>query len=235
MARALTPLPPVTPFYITNPSLPCARVSGLMTKPSIPTSIYSIIRKASCSRPILPVYTPGWCFRCAFWPVATQWFYRNPNLRNTYTHAPVKRWSKRILGGNLHRLRTLVIPINLSNQHWVCAVAQFPSHTLTLYDSATGSAYDSGRDLLRHVEAYLNDEFRDRHPSRDNPDLWLLVTSSEAGYPQQTNGFDCGVFVCFAADRSIRAQHAIFTPTVAETARPHLALSLLTHTPLQWQ
>ena len=110
-----------------------------------------------------------------------------------------------------------------------------PTHTLTLYDSAAGTAFDSGRDLLRYIESYLNDEFKTHNADQADPDTWRLVDGTEAGGPQQTNGFHCGVFVCFAADRSIRAQHAIITPAVAETARPHLALSLLTHTPLQWQ
>ena len=100
-------------------------------------------------------YAPTWCYRCAFWPLATQWFHRDPDKRNLYDHSLVKQWSQRVLHGALHKLRALVIPINISNQHWACTVTRFQEHTITFYDSAATTSYDCGRNLLCHIEAYL--------------------------------------------------------------------------------
>ena len=152
-----------------------------------------------------------------------------------YSAGLVQWWSTRIFEGMLHKLRVLIIPINLANQHWVCAVASFQEHTLTLYDSAAGSAFDSGRDLLRPIKTYLNNEYSRSTLGSANPRPWRLIGSNKMQSPQQTNGFDCGVFVCLAANSSLRVQQAAFTTSTAETARLHSALSLLTDSPLQWQ
>ena len=165
---AMAPSPLATPYFTRTLSSPYAQVSGSTTK-VIDTYLNLLNHHEGRLLQTNPDHSPSWCFRCAFWPIATQWFHQNPALCNAYDYTLVKRWSKRILGGHLHQLKTLIILINLSNQHWVCATAHFPTRTLALYDSAAGTDYDCGRDLLRHIETNLNDKFRECHSGNDDP------------------------------------------------------------------
>jgi len=67
--------------------------------------------------------------------------------------------------------------------------------TLRLLDSLGGS---KGEKFEKFVLGYLRDEHKDKK-NNDLPelDLWRLVEDEP---PQQTNGSDCGVFICQFAE-----------------------------------
>lgn len=42
---------------------------------------------------------------------------------NVYAYGSVKRWAKKVVGGNVFALNKLVVPVNISNSHWCLCVA----------------------------------------------------------------------------------------------------------------
>jgi hypothetical protein len=78
-----------------------------------------------------------------------------------------------------------------SGDHWCIAVFDVRKHTLNVYDSIP----NEGRkfDILHHVRAYIREEHKSKHGL---PYPYALNEDSVPDVPLQTNGFDCGVFVC---------------------------------------
>ena len=83
-------------------------------------------REEAAIRAASVTYRPTWCYRCAFWHLATQLFPYDPTQKNTYNYENLRQWSRHIFHGNLFALNSLVMPINLDNGHWICVVASFP-------------------------------------------------------------------------------------------------------------
>jgi sentrin-specific protease 1 len=78
-----------------------------------------------------------------------------------------------------------------AGDHWCIAVFDVRKHTLNVYDSIP----NEGRkfDILHHVRAYIREEHKSKHGL---PYPYALNEDSVPDVPLQTNGFDCGVFVC---------------------------------------
>jgi Ulp1 family protease len=65
---------------------------------------------------------------------------------NQYSFAAVKRWGKKVVGGNVFELDKLLIPVNISNRHWCLCVAHVQDKRIEYYDSmgSTGAHYCNG-------------------------------------------------------------------------------------------
>jgi len=74
-------------------------------------------------------------------------------------------------------------------------------------------------DPHQRIEAFLNE-----HPYLSTKH-WLLVQTPN--YPQQTNGYDCGVFTCAAALAIITCKAMQFQQEDMPAFRSHLALHLI--------
>jgi hypothetical protein len=86
----------------------------------------------------------------------------------------------------------VLFPIHTgAGDHWCLAVFDVRKHTLNVYDSIP----NEGRkfDILHHVREYIREEHKSKHGL---PYPYALNEDSVPNVPLQTNGFDCGVFVC---------------------------------------
>ncbi|KAF2103291.1 cysteine proteinase [Rhizodiscina lignyota] len=104
----------------------------------------------------------------------------------------VMKWSKRakVGGANLLEVEQLFIPINRGS-HWLLLVISGTQRKVTLLNSITGAGLPS-RDAFRAVRKYLALELGEKYVAGE----WRMA---DGGSPQQRNGSDCGVFVCFNA------------------------------------
>ena len=99
-----------------------------------------------------------------------------------YDYEAIKRWMRE----RVEEFDIILYPINIVQQHWALAVVYTNAKRIQYYDSDGGN----GDLYLRTLRMYVHD-----HGDRNE---WELVSDAHLG-PQQTNGFDCGVFVCISA------------------------------------
>lgn len=108
-----------------------------------------------------------------------------------FSYKNVKRWVKVNL---LKDVENIFIPINRGNNtHWALCVVSMTDCTITYYDSCR---YD-GTSYLKIIRRWLRSYFFDMHSVLLDISNWQLL---HAENPTQSNGCDCGVFVCMFAD-----------------------------------
>lgn len=108
----------------------------------------------------------------------------DPAKDGKYEYNNVKRWGKKVPGGDLFALDKVFFPINQGRMHWICAVAFMQEKRIQFYDSM-GS---DGMEYLRFIFQYIQDEHKMRKncPLRDK-DEWTLVPCTR-DTPRQANG-----------------------------------------------
>merc|ERR1711934_1329028 len=87
-------------------------------------------------------------------------------------------------------------PMHVDFSHWVLAVADFRSKTITSYDSM-GNTHQAS---LEAILAYLDSE----HKATKGLKLKGFWMCQAADCPQQENTVDCGVFLCRIAESLTR-------------------------------
>ena len=127
------------------------------------------------------------------------WFI--PKLMGTaadsYDFSGVVRWTKELpeIQGGIFSLRLLLAPVNVGNMHWCLVCVDFDRKTIQYYDSMN----DGGLEYLRAMRRYLGDHHRATYDGAPlDSDAWTLVPTTPTT-PQQSNGYDCGVFATFCA------------------------------------
>ena len=63
-------------------------------------------------------------------------FYSKLNEGNVYKYSNVQRWTKNI---DIFDQEMVIIPVNISNQHWCLAVIYMQKKEIAYYDSMNGS------------------------------------------------------------------------------------------------
>jgi sentrin-specific protease 1 len=111
-----------------------------------------------------------------------------------YNYKNVQRWSRKF---DVFSKDKIFMPINLSQTHWVMAVAFVQKKEIHYFDSMSGS----GKRFLPHILQWFVDEAKDKKKGSIvvNPEEWKLI-DQEDDVPQQRNGVDCGVFSTICAD-----------------------------------
>lgn len=130
-------------------------------------------------------------------------------------------WDRRAPTGGIFLLCHLFVPINVNSNHWTCATINFQDQTLQHFDSV-GS---DGTCCLQNILHCLQLEHDAMHRS-SLPTNWHLSPSPLAPFPQQNNGFNCGVWLCATVGLVIQAVPLEFSPTDIQTHRRRMALSL---------
>lgn len=103
--------------------------------------------------------------------------------RRKFDYEKVKRWGKNAPGGDIFNLKYLVIPINVSNIHWCCAVVFMEGKKIQLFDSCGSQSMK----WLKHIKEYLSLEWSHKHKSEFDGSAWELVKSAP-DVPRQLNG-----------------------------------------------
>lgn len=127
--------------------------------------------------------------KCAF---LNSFFYTKLS-ENGYNYDGVRRWTKR-RKIDIFSCDLVFFPVNCKNVHWCLGVINVGQQRIEYYDSMGGQR-GSFFPILRQ---YLIDEFRDKKKDDLDIDEWEDICPSDI--PHQTNGYDCGMFVCKFAD-----------------------------------
>mmetsp|Transcript_23014 Transcript_23014/g.54619 ORF Transcript_23014/g.54619 Transcript_23014/m.54619 type:complete len:556 (+) Transcript_23014:112-1779(+) len=144
----------------------------------------------------------GDCADCGF---LTSYFYTKltegaPASTDMYNYETVNKWGTSA-GGIFGK--KVYVPVNLDRNHWILAMMdariETNGKTVELFDSCRrkNKAEKHGA-VTANLTRYLADEHLHKQKAPLNISQWtMLGTNREA--PIQTNGFDCGVFVCMYA------------------------------------
>ena len=113
-------------------------------------------------------------------------FYTKLMESGSYTYRNVARWTRRV---RLDTFSKILIPINLSNTHWILGVIDLIQGKVCGYDSNGGRSVS----VIEPLRRYLADEVSNKSLTiSSNVSQWPLEMVS--GIPQQNNCNDCGVF-----------------------------------------
>jgi sentrin-specific protease 1 len=156
------------------------------------------------------------------------------------------------VGKSIFNLDKIFFPINLNNEHWVCAVAFMHKKRIQFYDSQGGD----GIHYLEILFRYIKDEYLDKNgvplPDQDDWELvpcapdtphqrngmyndatFLFVPSRTPTYfnvrlsPPLAPGYDCGVFTCMFADFLAKDCPLVFNQSHITQCREHIAVSIM--------
>ncbi|KAG5186020.1 hypothetical protein JKP88DRAFT_268116 [Tribonema minus] len=90
----------------------------------------------------------------------------------------------------------LVIPLNVANKHWVVGLVDRQQNVLTMYDSCCSAEARPDMELresqLQQIHEVLSTIHQDHNPIA----MTVVEPMRESTERQQTNGSDCGIFVC---------------------------------------
>jgi len=127
---------------------------------------------------------------------------------NGYNYKAVKRWTKKVklTKKGLKNIETIfdldkfIFPVHVSGVHWCCGCINFSTKTFEYYDSMNGSS----STFFKVIRKYILDEHEDKLKGdqgrfRLNLMEWTDDNNRDR-YPQQENGYDCGVFTSKCAD-----------------------------------
>jgi len=129
-----------------------------------------------------------------------------------YSYTDVRRWTRNV---DIFALDTILVPINIGQGHWVLAVINMGEKRFEYFDPYHGD----GSSYLCLLRRYLQDEHKDKKGADLDLSEWKDVHWGPKCIPSQTNGVDCGVFLCQFA-RAIMLNIAIsFNQANAEAWR----------------
>ncbi|KAL7427955.1 hypothetical protein ACHAXH_002583 [Discostella pseudostelligera] len=147
----------------------------------------------------------------------------NRALRGKYNYKNVKRWSKKVPGKDIFKLKYILCPINLDNMHWTSAVIFMEEKRIQYYDSLGGTDMLKLEGLLQ----YVKDEFKAKNDGKEmDATEWELVGCTR-DTPRQRNGFDCGVFTCMFCDFISKDCPLVFNQEHIDQCRDRIALSIM--------
>lgn len=114
--------------------------------------------------------------------------------------------------------------------HWVLVVINMEKKLIRFCDSLGSNSSKGALSLVPSIILrYLKDEWDNKKRGNDGEMNW-----GEWGYdfdqskiPQQLNGYDCGIFVFFAANYISKNQELTYSQADIDTIRPKLILLLL--------
>ncbi|XP_027585167.2 sentrin-specific protease 2-like [Pipra filicauda] len=115
----------------------------------------------------------------------------------------VRRWTR---GVDLFKQDLILVPIHL-RVHWTLLVIDVRKKTIKYFDSLG----QKGDNICKTLLQYLQEESREKRKLELTASEWTLRSLSPEEIPQQTNGSDCGVFVCKFADSISRDKPITFT------------------------
>lgn len=132
------------------------------------------------------------------------------------SYQTMKNWIKKI---DLFSYDIVLVPIHLGN-HWCLAVIDLRKKTIEYYDSP-GNANDSG---LKKLLQFFTDAMANKQAAKKDTKSWR---SSYLKGPTQSNGSDCGVFVCQFANYVSRDLPIHFTQHDMAYFRKRMAIEIL--------
>jgi hypothetical protein len=107
-------------------------------------------------------------------------------------YAGVSRWAKKakLEGKNLLNAESILIPVN-QNLHWTLLVITPAARQIEYFDSFSGNPNSHTKHVRRFLQGELGPLYKE--------DQWMTSQNGDENSPQQTNGYDCGVFAITTA------------------------------------
>jgi len=141
-----------------------------------------------------------------------------------YNYDGVRKWGAKI-GLNLEAVDRIIVPVHVSNTHWLLVVIDVAERVFLFYDSL---ALSDTHGIVNILRRWLRDEVSARLgsdlASRWNVEDWR--TDLDTPLPRQTDGGSCGVFVLAAADCFALGTPLSFTQRDVRTLRTRISLAL---------
>ncbi|NXP44011.1 SENP2 protease, partial [Heliornis fulica] len=131
----------------------------------------------------------------------------------------VKRWTRRV---DLFKQDIILIPINL-RAHWTLTVIDIRKKTIRYLDSMG----QDGNKICLTLLKYLQEESLAKRNVELVASQWTCYSMKAHEIPQQTNGNDCGVFLCKFAEYISRDQPTTFTQSHMPYFRRRMAWEIL--------
>lgn len=137
----------------------------------------------------------------------------------------INRWTSKI---DLFFYDLLVIPIHLEI-HWTLIVVDFRKKTIEYFDSFNSSDDHTkeSEKIFKSIRKYLNQEYLLRKGLTFNFTDWNDTIVKNI--PQQTNGNDCGVFLCTFANYRCADKKFNFTQENIPFFRKKMTYEVLTN------
>lgn len=139
---------------------------------------------------------------------------------NGYTYANVRRWTKR-KKVDVFALSRLIFGININGTHWTMGIAKIPEREVQYWDPMGATRTDITDRILR----YLADEHQDKKGAPLDVSQWR-ATPAPPDLPVQTNGVDCGAFLCANADYASENRPFDYTQEDMPAIRRRVALAI---------
>ncbi len=111
--------------------------------------------------------------------------------------------------------KTLLMPLHVGNNHWTLLVADIDKRTLSYYDSLSLRP----PEVIEELQAHLKKIALHENVELAANDFTLVNEPC----PQQSNGYDCGVFVLLAAKHTIEGTPLEYSQRDA----PYMRLKIL--------
>ncbi|OXB83463.1 UNVERIFIED_CONTAM: hypothetical protein H355_006310 [Colinus virginianus] len=118
-------------------------------------------------------------------------------------YGAVRRWTRNV---DLFKHDIILVPIHL-REHWTLVVVDVRKKTITYFDSLG----KKGDKICETVLQYLQEESWEKQKVKLSCSEWTLRNMEAHEIPQQSNGNDCGVFMCKYADYVSREKPITFT------------------------
>jgi len=114
-----------------------------------------------------------------------------PKVVEGYEKSKLSRWTKKI---DIFKKDIVLIPVNHTNSHWTAAAINFRRKRVESYDSMGIRR----ADVVANLRKYLDKEHMDKKKKPFDFSGWddFMASDDDKWFPQQENGFDCGVFTC---------------------------------------
>lgn len=130
-------------------------------------------------------------------------------------YSGVRKWLKR-KKVELMSLKMILIPVHLGI-HWTFASIDVPQRQFGYYDSMSGGA----KEIFQALRDYVSQEASDV-----NLEEWSEYYPRRLS-PQQSNGYDCGVFACETARCVSQSVPLIFGQSDMQSIRMQMAAEIL--------
>lgn len=114
------------------------------------------------------------------------------------------------------------VPVNQNNVHWSLAVIDNKKKELGFYDSLPSG---KGKQELEVLKGYMKGEAKRLGRPESIVDTYKLNPNVSA--PKQSNGFDCGVFMCEVVHRLARDLPLKHSQHVMPSIREYMANAIL--------
>ena len=117
-----------------------------------------------------------------------------------FDYQRVKSWGCKVPEQSVFSLEHFFLPINIQQMHWTMAYVNFPSRRIFYYDSMRGDGKNFQELLLVYLKAEFDEVFKEVPEKKFITSDWKVVPCIMTKGPEQRDGYNCGVYICFIAE-----------------------------------